>query len=320
MTVGGRKQLLCRSHYVRFNGKCIGRIGAISVQAGRTRFHVQDIVDVWDLPGLGLGIDPSKAYGGNQVYCHYLLYSIYLLYFQFVWRDTMHWIDEADIDCVKVDLVPSGLRNVVSVATSGHSVLAGGLHSNVNKDSIVGVCNNVSYIDTLENGSPVSELHFLPPGYLDPPGTSIHRAFDSLIRSVSLHRHGQVDKSQRQAAMVGAYWPVFFEMAEKEPELGPLVSVEGDRLKVWFESVEDLQRAVGDVQFNAVYSVGTPFILKPPFGILWSPMKKRCWIRCNPEEVILASGQNYSSAVDKKKPGYKDCPTEDFEALKRVMS
>jgi hypothetical protein len=87
-------------------------------------------------------------------------------------------------------------------------------------------------------------------------------------------------------------------LAQKEHTLGVLITVEGDRLKAWFETVHDLQQALGEVEFSSRYSAGTPFTLMPPFGILWNPSKDTCWIRCAPEQVELPSGQAYCADED----------------------
>ena len=61
---------------------------------------------------------------------------------------------------------------------------------------------------------------------------------------------------------------IFRMLASKEHELGLLITVEGNMLKIWFETVAELVMLLGEVSFESTYGAGTPFTLHPPFGIL----------------------------------------------------
>jgi hypothetical protein len=104
--------------------------------------------------------------------------------------------------------------------------------------------------------------------------------------------------------MLGSFTTVISALRLKEEDLGRLIEVEADRLKVWFEDTNSLNRAVGDVTFESVYAVGKPFLLQPPFGILYSPRKNKCWVRCQPEVATLASENNYQGDEDAQHEGF----------------
>lgn len=213
-------------------------------------------------------------------------------------------------------------------------VIAGAILLTASSDDCYGVTDMVEYTASRHNDTLVSQLHFLPPGFDQDFTKQVHGAFNRLILSARRKRFGQIDKEERRAPVSSCYGQLFHAMAQKEFQLGVLITVEGERLKIWFESVTDLQRALGDIQFQSMYAAGTPFILQPPFGIIWSPSKGKCWVRCTPEKCILPSGQILVGDEDQGSEAEgsggegsggeggddepEEIPAEEFEMLNRV--
>ena len=230
------------------------------------------------------------------------------------------WVGADDIIAVVNDIIPLALAEPFKVKESNDRVLAGAILLGRDGDWSVahGVTDDLLYISSPQNLTPVSPLHFLPPGYNQSADNIIKGAFNTLLQSARRHRFNQVEKNQRRVAVAGCYLEIFNLLAAKEHELGQLITVEGDRLKVWFETVAELQSLVGDVSFQSTYSAGTPFTLTPPFGLLWKPSNNQCWVRCNPEKVVLKSGQTVSGPKDTKRPGFEELPAEQCEVLDNV--
>ena len=222
-------------------------------------------------------------------------------------------------------VVPAALSVPLQAMLTDDLVIAGGIiMGNGQEEEVVGVTDMIEYASSHENYTPVSELHFLPPGYCKSFQKVLHGALNQLLRSVRKRMHGQLDKSQRRAAMSGCTGEIFYMLAEKEHEAGTLITAEGDRLKVWFETTEELHSTLGEFEFSSRYNAGTPFTLQPPFGILWNPSKDTCWIRCAPEKVELPSGQEYCSKEDVKIIGAEgetqciEIPATEVEILNKI--
>ena len=162
------------------------------------------------------------------------------------------------------------------------------------------------------NDTPVSSLHFLPPELTADPRVSLRAAFDDLLVSVARARGGQVDKLKRQMPAIGSFAEAFAAAAKAEEHAGIIFEAAGNRLKMWFESAGELQAALGEVQFKATYGLGTPFILNPPFGILYQPRTGKCWVRCAPETIERPDGTTITS-VPKKRERKKESDGEDGE-------
>jgi hypothetical protein len=224
----------------------------------------------------------------------------------------------SDVVEVVKNIIPYGLAIPFQAKLTDDFVIAGGIELCEDDGETISVTNHLQFASSRTNTTQISEMHFVPPNYFQDCNKTIHGALATLLRSVRKRRYAQLDKSQRRVSMAGCYGELFHMLAEKEHGLGVMITVEGDRLKAWFNTVNELQSALGEVEFSSRYSAGTPFTLQPPFGILWNPSKDTCWIRCAPEQVELPSHQPYCADADCNPEGYVELPAEDFDVLNKI--
>jgi hypothetical protein len=172
--------------------------------------------------------------------------------------------------------------------------------------SVVGVVDD-EYVSICWGSRRVSALHVLSPP-ADTTSAPIVNAFSSLIRAIGAARFSQVNRDERRSNVAAAaeVAAAYRSAAAAEVHMGMLVTVQGDKLKMQFNSVAQLEAAIGPVQTSGIYGVGTKFRLHPPFDILFQPKSYGVWVRCEPELVQLPSGLNLTGAQDQPNPGYVD--------------
>jgi hypothetical protein len=173
---------------------------------------------------------------------------------------------------------PCGQEHASSYIASGGIVFS-------QEGVALSVTDHVEYVWSQTQETLVSPIHFLPPQYLSDPLIPIRKAFDLLLVSVARARFGQITKSMRRVDITaGCLKEAFQAAALAEPRLGvAVVTIDGARFKMWFDTADDLATVLGDVIFESKYGLGTPFILQPPFGIMYQPCTGRAWVRCAPE-------------------------------------
>lgn len=156
------------------------------------------------------------------------------------------------------------------------------------------------------SGRAVSALHFLAPEATGSTAPFI-RSFTQLVIAVAKARHGWVNDgsdAQRSQKVNAGLLSSFRQVALAEREMGAFLTVCGDKLKMTFDTEDDVRKALGAIQTAGHYGAGTPFSLAAPFEILWNPSNGDCWVRCGAEVVSLASGLNYVGATDNHAPGF----------------
>lgn len=152
----------------------------------------------------------------------------------------------------------------------------------------------------------VSALHFLAPEATATTAPFIH-SFTQLVIAVAKARHGWVNDgndAQRSQKVNANLLSSFRQVAIAEREMGSFITVCGDKLKMTFDTEDDVRQALGEIQTAGHYGAGTPFSLTAPYEILWNPTNGDCWVRCGAEVVSLASGLNYVGAADNHAPGF----------------
>jgi hypothetical protein len=172
--------------------------------------------------------------------------------------------------------------------------------------SVEGVVDD-EYVRICWGSRRVSALHILAPAA---PTTAapIVNAFSCLIRAMGAARFSQVERADRRTKVISDSEVVaaYRAAAAAEADLGMLIEVQGDKLKMEFSTVARLQAAIGRFPTAGTYGVGTKFKLNPPFSILLQPKTGGVWIRCEPESVQLPSGLNLTGEVDVPIAGYVD--------------
>jgi hypothetical protein len=179
--------------------------------------------------------------------------------------------------------------------------------------SAKGVTDSIKFVWSDSSADRISALHFSSPETVCVGGSleSIRATFDTLIVSCARARHSQVDRQQRRATVCGSLGDSFVVVAALEQHHGQLVTVEKDKLMIYFSTTSEVEKVLGhDVSFSGAYGLDTSFTLQPPFGILFQPHSGKCWVRCAPEEVHLPLGLNYVGPTDQYPEGYEDMPVE----------
>jgi hypothetical protein len=86
-------------------------------------------------------------------------------------------------------------------------------------------------------------------------------------------RYSQVGRVVRRAnvALDHEVADAYRAAATAEIDMGMLIEVQGDKLKMEFKTITKLKTALGPVPTSGTYGLGAKFKLKPPFVILFQP-------------------------------------------------
>ena len=114
-------------------------------------------------------------------------------------------VNAGEVVAIIKNIVPHGLALPFRGMLTDDFVIAGAIELGADDWDAISVTNTIKYVSSRVDSTPVSEMHFLPPGYHKDCNRTIHGALATLIRSVRKRRYAQLDKSQRKVSMAGCY-------------------------------------------------------------------------------------------------------------------